>query len=194
MVFFSQLLQDVIPVLKLERNAMLSIATDRKRTLSACGIFVGPHIINLVLASLTFPSGFSAIFSRFLFWPMIIPMVSLFLSIILMSFIARKYFSGQGTDIGFFRVISYSSALLWVSVLPFFIAAFGFIDPFGLFNLLWTLSYLWMFGVSYKLLNYYHRLDKHDSFIVVALGIVAYFVIQMILGNFLVGGAYHFLY
>lgn len=193
MEFYKKLLRDSIPVLQLEKNAMLSIAMDKNHTLAACGVFVGPHLVNLFLAALTFGNGFSsAIFSRFLFWPMLIPVIALFGSIIFMSFVAKKWYSGRGSNAGFFRVIGYSSVLLWVSIFPFFVAAFGVIDPSGVFNLLWFIAYLWMFVVSYKLLHFYHKLNKADSVVIVLMGMVAYVVFQLVLGHFLVGSSYKF--
>ena len=193
MEFFKKLLRDAVPVLQLDKTAMLAIATNKSHTLAACGVFIGPHLVNFILAAFTFGGGFkSAIFSRFLFWPMVIPVIALFTSVIFMSIVAKKWYSGRGENIGFFRVIGYSSMLLWLSVFPFFVAAFGLIDPSGLFNLIWVVAYLWMFVVAYKLLHFYHGLTKGDSATVVAIGVASYIGFQFILGYFLVGSGYRF--
>ncbi|MFH1533807.1 MAG: YIP1 family protein [Nitrospirota bacterium] len=187
---YSKRWNNLVSVLKLDREAMSRVANDKSATL--CGVlilFVVP-VINLILASFTFSSGFGVMFSRVMFWPMFIPVISIFCIIFLMNFIAIRFFGGKGNSVGFFRTVSYSSAVLWLSIVPYILSIFGILDPMGLYNLIMLVGLIWIAVVSYYMLMEHHKLSAKDAGTVVALGIIGYFLFRNILGRILVGSYY----
>lgn len=180
----------MVSVLKLDKEAMLRVAKDEKATLWGALILFGPPVINLILASFGFSSGFGVMFSRVMFWPMFIPVISIFFIIMLMSFIAIRFFNGKGDHVGFFRTVSYSSVVLWVSVIPYILSIIGVIEPMGLYNLIWLVGVIWISVVSYHMLMEHHKLDGKDAGTVVAFGIIGYFFLRNVIGNILVGDYY----
>lgn len=180
----------MVSVLKLDREAMSRVARDKSATLWGILILFGPPVVNLILASFTFSSGFGVMFSRVMFWPMFIPVVSIFCIIFLMSMVAVRFFGGKGDNIGFFRTVSYSAVVLWLSIVPYVLSIFGILDPMGLYNLIWLAGLIWIAVVSYHMLMEHHKLDSKDAGTVVAIGIIGYFLLRNILGRILVGNYY----
>ena len=186
--------KDAISILKLDKVKMQEVAARNDATKWGIIILVVPTVLNVVLASLNFPSGFSVIFSRFLLWPLLVPLFAMVGSIVVMSFVAQKFFKGQGSHIGFFRTIAYSSVVLWVTVIPFILALLGFFDAFGLYNLIWVVAVIWMFVVSYQMLLIHHKLTQENAAIVIVAGIVGYFLLRYLFGELLVGSSYRIFY
>lgn len=191
---YSKFWNNLVSVLKLDREAMSRVAKDRNATLWGALILFGPPVVNLILASFTFSSGFGVMFSRIMFWPMFIPVISIFCIILLMSFIAIRFFGGRGSNVGFFRTVSYSSVVLWLSIVPYVLSIFGILDPTGLYNLIWLAGVIWIAVVSYHMLMEHHKLNEKDAGTVVALGIIGYFLFRNILGRILVGSYYRLWY
>jgi len=167
---YSKLKKNLISVLKLDKEAMLKVASDSGATKWGVLILLVPPVVNLILASFAFPSGFGVMFSRVMFWPMLIPAISIVGVIFLMSELAVRFFGGVGASIGFFRVVSYSAVVLWVSVVPFVLGLFGILDPTGLYNLIWLIGVIWIFVVSYQMLQFHHKLTSKDAGTVIAMG------------------------
>lgn len=193
MDYFNQI-KNLVSVLKLEKEGFIRVAMDKSATFLGIFILIVPPILDLILASQAFPSGFSVMFSRFMMWPMFIPVLSISGVIFLMSFTANKLFNGIKDHIGFFRTVSYSSVILVVTIVPFILGFFGILDPIGLFNLIWMIGSIWIFVVSYNMLLIHHKLSKQDAIAVIVIGIIGYFIIRNILGGFLVGESYRFWY
>ncbi len=181
---------NLVSVLKLDKEAMLRVAKDTNATLWGALILFGAPIVNLILASFTFSSGFGVMFSRVMFWPMLIPVVSIFCTILLMNFIAIRFFGGKGSSVGFFRTVSYSAVIFWISIIPYVLSIIGIIEPVGFYNLIWLVGVMWIAVVSYYMLMEHHKLDPKDAGTVVAFGIIGYFLLRNVLGQFLVGDYY----
>jgi hypothetical protein len=191
---YSNYFKNLVSVLKLEKEAMERISQDKSATIWGIVILAVPAVINLILASFTFPSGFGVMFSRFMLWPMFIPVLSVFAVIFLMSFVALKFFKGHGSVIGFFRTVSNAGIVLWISIIPFLMAFFGILDPIGLYNLIWVVGTIWILAVSYQMLQIHHKISQQDAVYVILIAVVGYFIIRNILGGLLVGSAYRFWY
>lgn len=187
-------LKDAISILKLDKTKMSAVAGRRSATKWGIIMLAAPPVVNLFLSSFMFPSGFGAIFSRFLFWPMIVPVASLVVAIFAMSIIGEKVFRGGADHIGFFRVLSYASVFLWLSVLPFLFDAIDIFEVSGLYNLIWSVGVIWILVVAYHMLISHQKLSQRDAAISLFGGIVAYFIAQYILGRILVGRYYKFFY
>ncbi|MFH1284444.1 MAG: hypothetical protein ABIH78_02535 [Candidatus Peregrinibacteria bacterium] len=192
-VLFSHI-GDAVKILKLDEGKMLEVSGKKNSTQWGIVILLVPPVINLILAALAFPSGFGVIFSRFLFWPIFVPVISLASVIFFVSFIAQKSFGGKGDNIGFFRTMAYSSLVLWISVIPFLLSLFGIIDAMSVYNLVSIVALAWMFVVAHKMLVSYHKLNRHDVVFALIVGIVSYFVAAAIFGRIFVGRAYRLLY
>ena len=191
---YSKLMKNLISVLKLDKEAMIRVSEDKEATKWGVLAFSIPAVVNLTLASFTFPSGFGVIFSRFMLWPMLIPVISVVLAVFLMSFVALKWFGGKGNHIGFFRVAAYGSSVLWVSIVPFVLGLLGILDPIGLYNLIWLLGAIWILVVCYQMLLMHHKLNDKDALIVVVIGVFGNLLFKNILGGVLVGNSYRLWY
>lgn len=185
---------DAIAVLKLENSKMVEIAGRKEATKWGIVILVVPPVANFILAALNFSSGIGVIFSRFLLWPIFIPVLSIVGTTFLISFVAKSMFKGAGNHIAFFNVIAYSGAVLWITIIPFFLAFLGFLDAFGLFNLISIASAIWMLVVTYRMLMIHHKLNQQDATVTIVAGIIGFAILKSLLGGILVGDSYRFWY
>jgi len=185
---------DAIDILKLDTSKMHKVAAKKDATLYGTIILVAPVIFNVLLAGFSFPSGFGVIFSHFMFWPMLIPLIAIIVVIFGTSFVAEKMYKAKGSYIGFYRVVAYSSLVVWLSVAFFVLAIVLPIDPVGFLNLTWLVSVGWMLVVAYKMLQIHHKLKDNELVVVIAISIIGYFVVRGILGRVLMGDIYRFFY
>lgn len=187
-------IKDSIKILKFDRPTMAAVANRPSAQKWGFIILAVSPVLNLLLSSMMFPSGFSSIFSRFAFWPMIIPSLSLVGAIFAMSFAAERMFESKHGHWAFFKVLAYASVFLWLSAVPFILSLSGLIDPTGLFDLIWLVGIVWMFVVAYHLFLEWGKLSQQNAIIVLAIGVVAYMFFQFILGRILIGSYYRMLY
>ena len=108
---YSKVLKNLVAVLRLDKEAMARVARDPSATIWGFVILLGPPVINLILSSFAFPSGFGVMLSRFMLWPMFVPAFSIIGVIFLMSNLAVRLFHGKGDVIGFFRTVSFSAII-----------------------------------------------------------------------------------
>jgi len=187
-------IKDGIKILKFDKPTMAAVASRSSAKKWGFIMLAVPPVLNLVLSSMLFPSGFSSLFTRFAFWPMIIPSASIVGAIFAMSYAGERMFESKHGHWAFFKVLSYASVFLWLSAAPFLLALTGLIEPTGLFDLVWLVGIVWMFMVAYHLFLEWGKLSKQNAIIVVAVGVVAYMIFQFILGRILIGSYYRMLY
>ncbi len=187
-------IKDGIAILQLSKPVMAAVAARPSAKKWGFVILAVPPVVNLILSSMLFPSGFGAIFSRFLFWPMIIPTLSLVGAIFGMSYAAEKFFKTGHNHWAFFRVLAYSSIFLWLTIVPFLLGLLGILDPSGLYNLVSLVGAIWVFVVAYHLFLEWGKLSKQNAAIIVVGGFIAYLIFQLILGRILVGKYYRIFY
>lgn len=187
-------IKDGIAILQLNKPVMAAVAARPSAKKWGFVILAVPPVVNLILSSMLFPSGFGAIFSRFLFWPMIIPTLSLVGAIFAMSYGAEKFFKTGHNHWAFFRVLAYSSIFLWLTIVPFLFGLLGILDPSGLYNLVSLVGVIWVFVVAYHLFLEWGKLSKQNAAIIVVGGFIAYLIFQLILGRILVGKYYRIFY
>ncbi len=183
--------KDAICIVKMDKQKMIAVSTREKATIFGFAFFGVPLVLNLILGSFGFPSGFGAIFSSFLFWPISIPVIALLGVVFLMSIIAKSLFDGKGDHLQFFRPVAYSGVLLIVSVIPFLLSAFGVMHPYSIYNLIWLAQAALVFVVSYFMLIEHHKIDKKDVVIVLIVGVVGYFLLGGVLSSLLIGGGFY---
>ena len=187
--------KDAIGILKLDKNKMSKVAGRSSATKMGIFFLFLPLVLNLLLASWTFSSGFGSVFSKFYLWPLVIPTLGLIASFFVMTIVSEKYFSGSADHVGFFRIMAYGAVILWVAVFAFALDAIGIIYDAGEFyNLLWYGALIWLYYVAYSALIVHQKLDGRDALLAVASGFLGFIVVNYILGKTLVGSYYHFFY
>lgn len=183
-------LKIAVAVLRREESVILDVYERKSAMKWGIFIMVFPQIVELILSSFTFPSGFSAIFSRFLFWPIMIPLVVLCGIFFAMSFTAKKLFDAHTNHVGFFRVLAYASLIFWIMIVPSIFDIVGFNLGNGFDNLLWLIAFVWIMVVVYYLLTKEYKLNFQSVMICLGVGVITYFLIHLILGQILVGSYY----
>lgn len=183
-------IKDAIAILKLDETKVSAVMNRKNATLYGIGILFFPAVVNLFLSVIVFPSGLGAIFSKFLLWPILIPAVSLVCSIFLINFVAEKVFRVKADYIGFFKVAAYSSIVLWATILPFLLDVIGISLGYGFYNVLWVSGILFILLVIFQFLMKEYKLSRKDAGICIAIGFIAYFLFNLILGKILVGSYY----
>jgi hypothetical protein len=187
-------IKDAIEILKFKKPIMAAVANRSSAKKWGFIILAVSPVLNLILTSMRFPSGFGSIFTRFAFWPMIIPSIAIVGAIFAMSYAAERMFESKHSHWAFFKVLSYASVFLWLSAVPFLLALTGVIDPTGLFDLVWLVGIVWMFVVAYHLFLEWGKISQQNAIIVLAIGVVAYMFFQFLLGRILIGDYYRMLY
>ena len=183
-------IKDGIQILKLNKPVMAAVAVRPSAKKWGLLILAVPPVVNLILSSMLFPSGFEAIFSSFSFWPMILPALALCGAIFGMSYAAEKFFKSSHNHWGFFKVLAYSSVFLWLTMGAFLLGVLGVLDPGELYKLLSLIGAVLVFFVAYHLFLDWGKLSQQDAAMLVGIGFVAYLLLQLILGRVLVGGYY----
>lgn len=191
---FKKEIKDAIAIIKMDEDVMLSVSKRQHASWFGIGLFVVPMLLNLVFFSMSFPSGFGAIFQSFLLWSMIVPVAALLGTIFLISEVAKRLYKGQGDALEFFRAVSYVGIIYWLSLIPALFSGLGILNIGGLHNLVWMVTLIFVFAVSFKMLLKQHHLKQEDAVIVLLIGAFGYFVLQSVLGKMLVGRTYRFFY
>lgn len=178
-------------MLKRDAYCIKQVAEDAKLLKPAIVIFALPNVLNLLLGALIFPSGFGAIFSRFLTWSIFIPPLA-FLGGLFVGFLfLTQYYKVKVAFEAIFRVMGIASVIVFLTVIPYILAVFGLIDPFDLFGLFWLVSGVWMMLVLHAYLKSLHGLDKNKVLIAIAVTVVSFFLFNRILGNLFIGSVYN---
>ncbi|MFA7685264.1 MAG: YIP1 family protein [Candidatus Gracilibacteria bacterium] len=175
-----------ISVLKLDKVKMAEVAKNKEATFLGIGFLAVPAIINVILTALTFPSGFGSIFSRFLLWPIVIPVLSTVATTFLVSLVAEKAFKGNKDHVGFFRIVSYASVVLWVTILAYLLRLIGL----ELVFLASLVAGLYLLYVIYNILMEHHKLTKEHAIYTIIAAFFISILVSSILGNVLVGSGY----
>ncbi|MBI4234790.1 hypothetical protein HY604_00655 [Candidatus Peregrinibacteria bacterium] len=180
-------------VLSLDRTVINAVSADDKLSRPAICIYLLPHVVNLLLGALIFPSGFGAIFNRFLTWSIFIPPLAMFGSIFLVFLLLTQYFKVKMRFEGIFRVVAFASIVIFSTMVPYILAVFGLLDPFFLFGFFWLISGLWMLFVLNTYLKSLHGLDQNKVLIAIACAILTFWLLNRIFGNLFIGVSYNFL-
>lgn len=180
-----------VSVLKRDTASIKQVAEDTKLLKPAIVIYALPNVLNLLLGALIFPSGFGAIFSRFLTWSIFIPPLALLGGLFVVFLFLTQYYKVKVSFEAIFRVIGMASIIVFLTVVPYVLAVFGLIDPFDLFGLFWLVVGVWLMLVLYAYLKSLHGLDKNKVLISIAVTVAAFFLLNRILGNLFIGSAYN---
>jgi len=188
-------IKDAVAILKLDKIKMVAVSQRETATFHSFIFLFFPVVVNLILFSITFRGGFlGSMFSKFLIWPLLIPVLALIASIFGMSYLAVKHFKLPQDHVGLFRVISYASVVSWLSIVPYLLYLLGIMEPTGLYNLISVASFVWAFVVAYHYFFEYKGLTKENAGMVVLAGIIGSFIAEALLGAILVGDSYRLLF
>lgn len=180
-------------ILSLDNAVMKTVAQDVNLLKPAIAIYLFPHVVNILLGALIFPSGFGAIFNRFLTWSIFIPPLAMFGSIFLIFLLLTRYFKVKVHFDAIFKVMAFASMVTFSTVIPYILAVFALADPFFLFGLFWLISGVWMLFVLNAYLRSLHGLDEKKVLIALGCAILAFFILNRILGSLFIGISYNFL-
>lgn len=179
-------IKDAIAILHLDRVKTSVVANRVDARKWAWVILAVPPILDVFLASASYPSGVGSIFTSFVFWPIMLKTASLLAAIFGMSYLAEKYFKGGNAHWPFFTVLAYSSVFLWLTPVASLLELLHVVT-FSLSNLIWSAGLILVFVVAYNYLIHERHLAQRDAALTVIGGVLTYFVLQQILGNILVG-------
>lgn len=187
-------LKDAFAILKQDKYKIAAVSSRDSATNFGIIFLAVPAVVNLFLSSLLYPSGFGAIFTRFVFWSMLIPLISLVGAIFMVSIVAEKFFRPSVSHLRVFRVMSYAGIFMWLTILPFLLDVLGLSLGFGLYNIIWMAGFILMLAAAYQLLSGEYKLQQKDIIICLASSFVAYFVLNYFLGSLLIGVGYRIFY
>jgi len=184
-------IKDAISIIKLDKPKMTEVSKRLHATKMAVIFLAVPFVVSLIFAILSFPSGFSSIFSGFFLWPIFIPIVSIVAMIFVMSVVARKFFKGVGNDVEFFRTLSYpAAAILSLDMIPFLLMLLIGFNAYSLANLINICAMAWTLVVGYNFLPESHKVNQQNLILILVIGGLSYFVIGYLLGAVLMPGTY----
>lgn len=153
-----------------------------------------PVVANTLLAAFSFPSGFGSIFSKFVFWPIVVPFLALGLSFFGLALVLEKGFNIKIEAKRVIGLLGVASVVLWLSVLAFMLSLLGLMDVSGLFNFIWLAGIGWIFFLAYSFLVKVKGVSQKDALIAVLAAVFILFVVQILLGKIFVGSYYKVFY
>ncbi len=186
--------KDAISILKLDKAKMMSVAGRQSATKWGIFFLVVPALVNLVLSAISFPSGFGSILSRFVLWPVVIPVLSFLGGLYLIHVAATKLFAAKADFWGFFRIASYSYLVYWLTLIPALLMSVTFFVGGGLGALISLVASIWTLVVAYHVMTDYYKLNQQNAILALIIGVVAFMFVSSILGGVLVGSYYHMYY
>lgn len=190
---FSKEFKKALEVVKMNKLAIASVYEKKGSFKWEALFFFAALAVNIVLSSMLFPSGFGAIFSRYSFWPLVIPYLSLFGSVYLLCLGIEKFLGKKVDQKAVLRVLAYTSVVLWTTVIPFVFAVIGLSALSNLHFALWNLAVFFIFFQLYRLLLEKVHLKNNEALIAVISCFFAAILIQKLLGAILVGPYYKFM-
>ncbi|MBD3330032.1 hypothetical protein GF354_00710 [Candidatus Peregrinibacteria bacterium] len=191
---FTKALTDALGLVKLDIHAVDRILKNKDTLMNGIIILVLPFLVNIILFSLSFPSGIGAIFSRFVFWPVIIPGLSIVGLIFFVAYFAKNVYKVKIEVNSFLGLMLYGSLVFWLLLLPVLLHVIGLNGLASLFNKLSLLLFLWYLLITYKVLGDHYKMDGQAALITVGAAGLVYFLLVETLGNLFVGGFYNFFY
>ncbi|OGJ42279.1 hypothetical protein A3B60_03505 [Candidatus Peregrinibacteria bacterium RIFCSPLOWO2_01_FULL_39_12] len=186
---FSSEFKNAFSVLRLDVSKIASIYESSSEKFFPVFFLAVPPVLNLIFAMLSF-SSFGAIFSRFVLWPIVIPFLSVVAAAFIVCTVLKKWLKISIKYLGIFRVVCYSSVVLWASTVVFLLDAVGILQASNLSNLIFNIGAVWMVIVMYKFLFDYLKIAQNNAYIVLAVYVIGYLLSQKILGSLFVGSYY----
>jgi len=178
---FGKEVRDAIEIIKLNKTKMKEIAGKKSSTKIGIVFIVVPIVLNALLSFFSVGGSWGGYYT----YLSVLPIISLILGILILSYVAEKFFKGKGDHESFFRVISYSCLLLWINTV------FLLLSTLGLWGISASLLYtipglisLWIIVVTYFALIEIHQLSSENAVITIIVGFIASIIINSILQAF----------
>ena len=156
-------LKEALKLIKFDKEVISSVVGSKSATSYGFLILFSIPVFSIFFAGINYPSGFGSMFSRFLFWPLMIPFVSLTLVFFLESFYLKKLFKIKINYLGLFRVLSYASLVLAVIVVFFILNLFDFRLGNNFYNLLFYLAFTFVFIFNFRFLDLVFKLKRRGE-------------------------------
>jgi len=167
-----------LAICRLDKAQIVDVSRDQGATKWGVFILSLPFVVQFLLAYYLFPNGLSSIFTEVLFWPILISLVSIFVTIFFLSFVAGKFFAAKKGYVGFFRVISYASIVYWLGSVVLLIDAFllsGFVKIAALVNFISTIAILF---IAFEVIVDLKKISVGKTFCLLAIGFVFKFLLS----------------
>mgnify|MGYP007063516999 CR=1 FL=1 len=187
-------LKEALKLIQFDKDVISSVVGRKSATSYGFLIIFLAPILSVFISAFSYPSGIGAMFSKFLFWPLMIPFMSLAIVYFLQSFYLKKLFKVNINYLGLFRVLSYVSIVFWLIIIFFVLNLVDFTLGDNFFNLLFYFAFFVVFFFNYRFLDLVFKLKKRDLYTVILLTIFSYFIVNLIFGNLLVGDSYRLFY
>jgi hypothetical protein len=158
---FVDYVHDAIEIVQLKTEQIDETAKDE-------GAFVMGLVI-IALAGIASAIG-SFYFPGLVFYP-VLAVVFAFVWTGLLHLLATLMFKGEGDFLEFFRPVSHTYILLWLTVIPF------------IGGLLGTLAFIWMAVVTALIVERIYSLDRAKAIATVAIVLGAYMMLFIIFGS-----------
>ena len=178
---FKKEFMNAIEILKLNEKKMSDIST-RKTTATAAFLFILMGVVSMSLGSYFMLSVVWRPSIGFLLVNMVVSLVTAFVAIFAIDFVASQFFKGKGNFGQLFRVMGYMYALM----IPFILLA---VAP-GLYGLLGLVLGVWMIVVTYKIIAVVKKLNPTHIVFTLIIVIVGLSILFAILQYFGIGVGY----
>jgi len=183
-------LKEALKLIQFDKEVISSIVGRKSATSYGFLILFAIPFISIFIVALNYSSGIGAMFSRFRFWPLMIPFISLSIVYFLESFYLKKLFKIKINYLGLFRVLSHASLVFAVIILFFVLNLFEFRLGDNFLNILFYSAFTFVFVFNYRFLDLVFNLKQKDLYTVIFLSVFSYFIVNLILGDLLVGSSY----
>lgn len=150
-----------------------------------------PPVVNLLLTGFAFPSDFFKIFySRYLFWPIFVPVLALILSVFAVAYFLKKVLHKHVDFKAFFAVFGYASLSLWITMIAFVLMVVGLVDDYKVFELAFFAGALYMLYIMYRFLKEHFKLNREEVVFCILVAIIADAFAGSLLGRIFIGSFY----
>lgn len=181
--------KNAVSVLKLDMGKIASIYESPGEKFFPVFFLAVPPVLDLIFAAFSF-SSIGSVFSKFVFWPIVIPFLSVVAAAFIVSAVIDKWLKISVKYLGVFRVVCYSSVVLWASAIIFLFDTVGIVQASNLSNLVFNIGVVWMIVVMYRFFIDHLKIAQNNAYIVIAVYVVGYLLFQKILGSLFVGSSY----
>jgi hypothetical protein len=180
-----------LEIIKLNKATVAAVYAEKGALKMSALLFFVPFVVNLLLSTVLFPSGFRALFSRYSLWPLLIPYLSVILMIGAVYLLLDKYFKKSPDLEGVMNVTFHAGVFWWLTMVPYVFAALGLFDLSAFNSLIWYAGFALVLWALYTVLRDVLKLKDNEVIISLVFAVIAFVFAQNILGNLLIGSYYH---
>ena len=187
-------IHNALKLIKFDKEVISSVVGDESTTKYGFLILFVTPFLSVFFAALKYSSGLGSLFSKYLFWPLMIPFVSLTFVFFLEAFFLRKIYKVKIKYLPLFRVLSYASIVFILMVVFFILSLFGLNLGDNFLNFLFFSAFFFLLNLNYRFISLVYSLKKSSILVVLCFSVFAYLFVNYFLGIFLVGSSYNILF